>query len=160
MSPEYGTLTRLPRVRNRSPLTLYSRAPENGFWRQRQGRHRRVQRGDISVSPVAHFLCRPVTHRKGRRFSGGLGARRIQDEWSGMDSNQRYGSPYCLPRSQRHPYHRNPTLRLRHSKRQRMAEKSSLGGEAKTHPPQASGKGPEFDPIQGRVGCNIKKLVL
>ena len=55
MSPEYGTLTRLPRVRNRSPLTLYFRAPENGFWRQRQGRHRRVQGGDISVSPDRAF---------------------------------------------------------------------------------------------------------
>jgi len=86
MSPEYGTLTRLPGVRNRSPLTLYSRAPENGFWRQRRGRHRRVQGGDISVSPVEHFLCRPVTHRKGRRFSGGLGARRIQDEWLVVDA--------------------------------------------------------------------------
>ena len=27
--------------------------------------------------------------------------------WSEMDSNQRYLSPYCLPRSQRLPYHQN-----------------------------------------------------
>jgi hypothetical protein len=35
------------------------------------------------------------------------------------------------------------------SKRQRMAEKSSLRGEAKMPPPQASGKRREFDPLQG-----------
>ena len=42
--------------------------------------------------------------RKLRRFAGTAW-------WSGINSNQRYGSPYCLPRSQRRPYHRNPTLR-------------------------------------------------
>ena len=49
--------------------------------------------------------CRPIPDARKLRQFGATGW------WSGMDSNQRYGSPYCLPRSQRRPYHRNPTLR-------------------------------------------------
>jgi hypothetical protein len=40
-----------------------------------------------------------------------------------------------------------------------MAEKSSLPGEAKMHPPQASGKRREIDPLEVKCVCNIKHLI-
>jgi hypothetical protein len=40
-----------------------------------------------------------------------------------------------------------------------MAEKSSLRGEAKMHPPQTSGKRPEFDPPTTNFTHNIKYLI-
>ena len=40
-----------------------------------------------------------------------------------------------------------------------MAEKSSLRGEAKMHPPQASGKRREIDPLEVKCVCNIKHLI-
>src|SRR5271165_1701676 len=40
-----------------------------------------------------------------------------------------------------------------------MAEKSSLRGEAKMPPPQASGKRREFDPLEVNCICYIKCLI-
>jgi hypothetical protein len=40
-----------------------------------------------------------------------------------------------------------------------MAEKSSLRGEAKIPPPQASGKRREFDPLQVNFVCYLKYLI-
>ena len=48
---------------------------------------------------------------------------------------------------------------LEDRKRQRMAEKSSLRGEAKMHPPQASAKRREIDPLEVKRVCNIKHLI-
>ena len=48
---------------------------------------------------------------------------------------------------------------LRTPKRQRMAENSSLRDEAKMHPPQASGKTREFDPLEVNFVCYIKCLI-
>ena len=45
--------------------------------------------------------CRPIPDARKLRQFGATGW------WSEMDSNQRYLSPYCLPRSQRLPYHQN-----------------------------------------------------
>ena len=61
------------------------------------------------------------------------------------------------PSNQRHPYHRKSTSKLEDRKRQRMAEKSSLRGEAKMHPPQASEKRREIDPLEVKRVCNIKQ---
>src|SRR5208282_6783207 len=63
------------------------------------------------------------------------------------------------PRSQRRPYHRKRALRLDDPKRQRMAEKSSLRGEAKMHPPQASEKRREFHLPEVSFVVNIKYLI-
>src|SRR5271165_297444 len=63
------------------------------------------------------------------------------------------------PRSQRRPYHRKWASRLEDPKRQRMAEKSSLPDEAKMHPPQASGKTREFDPLEVNFVCYLKYLI-
>ncbi len=40
-----------------------------------------------------------------------------------------------------------------------MAEKSSLRGEVKMHPPQASGKRREIDSLEVKRVCNIKRLI-
>ncbi len=45
------------------------------------------------------------------------------------------------------------------SKRQRNAEKSSLQDEAKTPPPQASGKRREFDPLEVNFVRYLKCLI-
>src|SRR5208337_472374 len=45
------------------------------------------------------------------------------------------------------------------SARQRTAGKSSLRGERKMHPPQASGKRREIDPLEIKCVCNIKHLI-
>ncbi len=63
------------------------------------------------------------------------------------------------PCSQRRPYHRKWALRLEDPKRQRMAEKSSLRGEAKMHPPQASEKRREFDLPEVSFVVNIKSVI-
>src|SRR5712675_968591 len=63
------------------------------------------------------------------------------------------------PCSQRRPYHRKATLRPGGQKLQRMAGKSSLWGERKMHPPQASGKRPEFDPCKVKLAYDIKYLI-
>ena len=59
----------LRHMRNQSPPTLDSRAPENGFSRRRPGRERRVQAGDVSISPLRRFLRPPVTDGQFDSFS-------------------------------------------------------------------------------------------